>query len=361
MPGVSTNRVRAVEHNFGLFRSMLESHPYNPPNKQILKSAIKMGDDVPHTSTQEGNSAGQIAWVAGQSEQVFSHWSFVWTCCRRSPLLSKSPKMQKLKEILHRRHGMLQPPAIEDEHPTHEDDEAVQDVEVEDDMEEDDMEDDESEEGEEDEEDQEVEVEEGEELKKKPADDPVPVQTLATPKCLADLKFNDSLGVESPTYNGPLHREASRAYKKPAASKPEPPKTVIKKPAAVMKRPAAKPAPDPKMKQNDASSFTEPLEVIDVEDEFDHAIRGMYTRLGPPVRCHSSFDICKADKRLSVQVGKRLVLIFGANKKQLVQLTGGQCGACLQASGDVLLYAARLGHSKAELVDKKIQLLKLLN
>ena len=72
----------------------------------------------------------------------------------------------------------------------------------------------------------------------------------------------------------------------------------------------------------------------------------MYTQLGPPILCHSLFDNDRADQRLSTQVGKRLVLIKARKGKQLVQLTGGQCGSYLQASGDVLLYAARLGHTK---------------
>ena len=324
------DKVTAVEHNFSLFRSLLEAYPYKPPKKKILKSAIKLSDDTMQISEQNRNSPGQFAWVPGQSEHLFSHWSFIWTCYRRSPLLSKSSKMQKLKEILHAKHGVLQPPAIDDEEQEHviesedESDEGEESEEENDEDGDDEVESDEEEDGD-------------EEFKKKPAA-PEPSQTLASPKCMQDLNFQANL-LQTKAYDGPRHRQASRAYKRPAASTP-----VLKKPAA------SKPA----------------LDIIDVEDEdeFDYAVLGMYTRLGPPVLCHSSFDILRANKRESTQVGKRLVLIHSCPKaggKQLVQLTGGQCGAYLRAGGDVLLYAARLGHNKAELHEKKIQLLTTLN
>ena len=55
------------------------------------------------------------------------------------------------------------------------------------------------------------------------------------------------------------------------------------------------------------------------------------------------------------------MLIKDKDGKQVVQITGGQCGLFLQAAGDVLLYAARLGHTKAELQEKKVQLMKLVH
>ena len=102
---VSPDKINAVEQNFPLFRSLLQQHPHKPPKKKMLRQAIKISDDNVHASDHAVNSPAQTAWVVGQAEQLFATWSFIWTCYRRSPLLSKSIKMQKLKEILDETHG----------------------------------------------------------------------------------------------------------------------------------------------------------------------------------------------------------------------------------------------------------------
>ena len=101
--------------------------------------------------------------------------------------------------------------------------------------------------------------------------------------------------------------------------------------------------------------------VLSTEVSDDEVTRNLYASLSGPQLPSHAWRKSTATAKDTVEYEHHLVRIYDANKRQLVQVTQKQFGAHLASAGKVMLFAARLGHPKEELVAKRDRLKQMIN